>query len=510
LSRKNAHSGASLALVALLCSAAAAVRAGETTQITTNLTVEQDWDSNVFYKEKDPNSSALTIVRPALTIENHGTLGHFIVNGWVSDHTFWDEHDLDGTDRGVGGDLDRQLLPRLWIFGSGSYQRIQAHDEIRGPTQVSIGGESPGVPGQPVITPGQLVEGAVPTLDLGQGQLGLRYLLSPLNKLSLSGGPYTITYLPTPSVPPSDLRDRNGWFANLTLDHTLDPLDTLSFSIDANSTEFADTELNPFTVADPSNPHTVPLTTGTTDSDLQSFTVSWGRSWSELWSTNVALGVRRLETQNMGQPQVITRVAPNPAAGTVTPFVDITTASSDDVGPGLIGALSLQRTLSRGNVVLSYSRETRTTSSVATSNVNVDTVSLQYHWRLAEYVTFTAYGAYEHFTSANHFPEIQPATYVADSFNPITGPEFTCAQGSLVETGSGADKGGQCELSAHNRLQSNLWNTWARIDWQLQKRLATFVVLRFNDRSGDPALFGNPYDKWNVGVGFHYDYDFTY
>jgi len=36
--------------------------------------------------------------------------------------------------------------------------------------------------------------------------------------------------------------------------------------------------------------------------------------------------------------------------------------------------------------------------------------------------------------------------------------------------------------------------------------LSTFVVLRWVNRSGDPQLFGNPYDKWNVGVGFKYDF----
>ena len=46
----------------------------------------------------------------------------------------------------------------------------------------------------------------------------------------------------------------------------------------------------------------------------------------------------------------------------------------------------------------------------------------------------------------------------------------------------------------------------ARVDWQLRKRLSTFVVLRYGDRNGDEQLFGQNYNKYNVGVGFRYDY----
>ena len=63
MSRKNGRSGASLALVAFLCCAAPVARAGETTQITTDLTVENDYDSNVLYQEHNPHGSAVTIVQ---------------------------------------------------------------------------------------------------------------------------------------------------------------------------------------------------------------------------------------------------------------------------------------------------------------------------------------------------------------------------------------------------------------------------------------------------------------
>ena len=502
MSRKNARSGASLALVTLLCCAAQAVRAGETTQVTADLTVENDYDSNVTYSENNPRGSAITIVRPELKIENQGTLGHANLDAWLSDHTFWDQSELDGTDRGVGGDIDRAILPRLSIFGSGSYQRIAPHSEIRGPENVTIV-SPPGLPSEPVITPGQLIEGAVPTADVGQGQLGARYLLTPLSKLSVSGGPYSIDYVGSGSTS-SGLRDREGYFADLTLDHSLSATDALSFSVDASSTNFSDVPIGTAPIQDPLNPHEQQISSGSTQSDLLSFSMGWNRTWNELWTTSVSIGGRRLESQTIGASEALTRVAPNPFTGQVTSFTDFVKTDTDAVGPGWIGGLSIQRLLPRGLVAASYTRETRSTSSLAASNVDVDVLSLIYKWRLAEYVTFTATGGYEHYESADKFPQFEPATYIPGSFNPITGPVYSCPAGMLVESGSGFGKTGQCQINTNSRLSSELWTATARLDWQLRKRLSTFVVLRWVNRSGDPQLFGNPYDKWNVGLGFTY------
>jgi len=504
LSRKNARSGASLALATLLCCAAPLARAGETTQVLADLTVENDWDSNVFYKETNPTSSVITIVRPELMLDNRGSLGHVTLDAFLASHTFWEQSELDGVDRGIGGDVDRTIFPRLSVFGNGSYQRIAPHAEIRGPESVTFVTQ-PGQPAQPVITPGELVEGAVPTADVGQGQAGFRYLLTPLSKLSISGGPYSIQYLGSgPSN--SGFRDREGYFADLTLDHSLSATDSLSFAIDASTTQFSSVTAGSAEVLDPENPHVVSVSTGSTASDLQSFSIGWNRTWNERWTTSLSVGARRLDSRTTGALQETTRVAPDPGSGQPVPFTDFVKTDSDSVGPGWIGGLSIQRLFARGALALSYSRETRTTGSLAASNVDVDSVSLTYKWRLAEYVTWTTTGGYEHYLSADRFPEILPAQYVTGSFNPVSGPEFSCSSGTLVESGSGVNKSGQCEINANSRLQSDLWTATTRVDWQLQKRLSTFVVLRFVNRSGDPALFGNPFDKWNVGFGFHYDF----
>src|SRR5262249_31722283 len=137
-----------------------------------------------------------------------------------------------------------------------------------------------------------------------------------------------------------------------------------------------------------------------------------------------------------------------------------------------------RRILPRGELGLSYSRETRTTSSLFASNVNVDSVALGFVHRLAPRVTFTLRGSYEHYESVNNNAQFGPAAFTG-AFDPITGPQYVCGQGTLITTGSGLDKTGQCRVNSRSALHSDAWNAVARIDWQLYRRLSTFGVFRF-------------------------------
>jgi hypothetical protein len=485
-----------------VCCAAFAARAGEINELHTAVTVEQDYDSNIFFTDKDPTGSAITIIRPALSYENHGTLGHTQLYGFLSEHLFWSESKLSGIDRGFGGDISRKIFPRTTLFATGSYQRLAAHPEIRGSDIVTTPGSGP-VPGEAVVQPGQLVEGASPDTDIGQGTFGVRQELTPRLELEVSGGPYSVDYLEDHNGL-NQLRDRNGWYGGATFTYLLSPIDRTTLTMQGTGTDFSDAFGNPFLVNDPSDPHTVNINTGVTTSDQQSLTVGWTRSWSELWSTTIAVGGRRLHTRTTNALRPLTRVGINPQIG-VVPFTDFIPVGFDDTGPGVVGEISVTRELPRGQFALSYSRETRTTSSLFASNVNVDTYSLGWVHRLSPRVTFSLRGTYEHYQSVNDNAQFLPAVY-GGSFNPITGPDYSCPTGFLLTTGTGLSKTGQCEVDARSSLNSDLWTAVARVDWQLRRRLSTFVVLRYGDRNGDVQLFGQNYDKYNVGVGFRYDY----
>jgi hypothetical protein len=492
---KNARSGASLALALLsLCCAAAVARAeGEETHLNLDLTVEQDYDSNVFTRERDEIGSAVTIVRPSIGLESYGTLGHALLTGWLSSHTYWSESELNGVDRGVAADIDRTILPRIALFGSGSYQRIAPHNEVRGPDIVTISG-APGAPGEPVVSPGELVSGAVPNLDLGQAEIGARYALSPRSRLSLSGGPYSLDYLEG-SQPFSQFRDQSGWFTRLSLLRNLSQIDSLRATLGASSApldDFSNTGL---------------IHSGTTDSDQQNLSLGWERHWNELWTTSLTIGVRRLESATTGASRPITFAEFDPGAGAIVGVTRFVPTDFDSVGPGIIGGFTIERVMPRGGLALSYQRETRTTSSLFASDVNVDTITASYIHKLSARATLSLLGSYEHYESIEESPQVLPATYLPGSFNPITGPEFACADGTLMISGSGASKGGQCEVKSRRTLSSNSWFASARLDWQLRKRLSTYAIVRYENRYGDDLLFGNDYDRFTVGVGFNYAYD---
>jgi hypothetical protein len=514
---KNARSGVSLAL-ALLLLVPLFARAGEKAEIRPAILIEQDYDSNIFsVPNNDPilKGSPVTIIRPSLNFEDWGTLGGYSFNGWLSSHTYWNESALSGVDRGVSGSLDRTILPRFSLFGTGSYQRVAPHAEIHAPNEVSFV-TPPGQNPEPIVSPGQLIEGSVPLIDLAQGEFGGRYLLTPRDKLSLSGGPYLIDYLKT-ELGRTDLRDRDGYFVRLSWDHNLTAIDKLTTELNVTNTNTDNADFAVVQVQDVLNPHSATINTGQDISNQQAFTIAWERNWSELWLTHFEIGVRRLESITKNANRQISRVGPC-VSSTCTPdslglaaFTDFQSERFDSVGPGIVGGLTIRRVLPRGRAELSYQRETRTTSSLFSSDVNVDTAALAYVHNLSSRAKFTLTGTFEHYQTVNDAPVIRGAAYVPDSFNPISGPEFECASGGkLVVGGSGANKHGQCQFADSTALASDAYYGEARLDWQLRKRLATFLAFRYTQRTGDVLLFGPAYNKYNVGIGFTWDYTFGY
>src|SRR5262249_17384290 len=152
-------------------------------------------------------------------------------------------------------------------------------------------------PGQEVITPGQLIEGSVPEVDLGQGEFGVRQELTPRLQLSVSGGPFEIDNLEDHQGL-NTLRDRSAWFAGPTLDYQLTPLDHVSLPLQATGPGLSGASIHaPTEVQDPTDPHEGHVNTGKTLSEQQSLTIGWTRSWSEVWSTTFAIGGRRLHTK---------------------------------------------------------------------------------------------------------------------------------------------------------------------------------------------------------------------
>ena len=510
----NARSGASLALVALACACfgaarrAAAESGADRTALQPDITVEQQWNSNIFSLDHDEKHSPVTIVRPNLTFLNDGELGYLHLNGWLSNHLYWDEADMNGTDRGGSLAFERKVSPRFDVFGNGSLERYTSRDEIR---------SGPGATGQD----GVILSAGAPDVNIDQGTGGLRYNFDLRTRSELSGGPFDVSYNHHP-LGQTTYRDRDGWFVNWNLTHQLTQLDKLTLDLGANVTDQQSTTAAFFDQTNGLNSTTsIPLDTGKSRSEQQSVTFGWERAWSPVWLTGISVGVRRLDSHISGASRQASTPAPtliDEGGNVVFGFAPTNTfipVDFDDTGPAMIGTLTVRRSFERSLLTFTYERETQVASGALSSDVNVDTFSLEYTHRLAERVTLGLMGDFNYYVSANDSPQLEPAYFTpvpVTDWNPAAGATYTCGGlfgpgGKLIVTGKAPFNFGQCEVGTSSELTGQRLSLGARLDWQMRKRLGSFLYVRYYDQRGDPGLWGNDYNKYLIGVGFKYAYD---
>ncbi len=522
---KNAPSGASLALalvVVLACAGAARFAAADgdadATTLEPSLQLEQQYNSNIFSQEKGEEQSPVTILRPGLTFRNAGERGFLRLNGWLSNHSYWQESKLNGTDRGGMLDFDRRLTSRLSFFGSGTKTRYVNRDEIRG-SDIAVRNDE----GQVEIVPGHLVSGGAPDIDTEAATLGVRYDFTPRTTLQLSGGPTNVAYNRHP-VGSTTYRDRAGWFARSLVAYELSPRDQLSLDVQAlgldqdDATAFFFKEPAAVTIGAGGFElvtvnDNLAVGTGESRSEQQLAMLGWGRSWSPVWYTRFSVGARRLHSEvedawalasTAARLCILTPFGCFPT-GTKVPATTFTPVDFDDTGPGVIGEVLLRRTFERSLLTLSYRRSTEVNSGATTSDVDVDTFTVELRRLLAQRVTLQLTGKFEYLENASDRPQLVPATF--DAFDPLMGANWSCPQGSLQVIGSGSDSLGQCEIGTSTEGNGQRLTLGARIDWQLRKRLGSYVVIRYYDQMGDPGVSGSDYNKYTIGVGFRYAYD---
>jgi hypothetical protein len=503
---KNARSGASRArafsLVALGCALAAGAAAedADRTWLKPDLVVEQQWNSNILSRKHDVEGSWVTIIRPSLTFLNEGELGYFFLNGWLANHTYWEESDLNGSDRGGSLRFDRKITPRTDFFGNGSMTRYTDRDEVRGDI-----GDS----GDPTI----LASGA-PDVDYDQGSIGARYRIDARTRSELTAGTTTIDYNRHP-VGATTFRDRVAWYANWRLSHQLNPLDTIQLDLTASEND-QDSVVASADVPNIGAPDEIfPFDTGDSLSKQQALTLGWERTWTPLWQTSMQIGVRRLDShvsdasRRAGVPELTFIEDDGEIVLGYVPVETIAPTDFDDVSPALIGTFLVQRAFPRGTLTLSYARETQVNSGALSSDVDVDSVSLNYSHRLSERVTLSLLGEFDYYTSVNDSPQFAAAFFTPVPLSEWTGrPGYTCG-GLAGPGGTLAVEGqyGRCEIGSSEELRGQRLVGSVKLDWQMRKRLASYVVFRYYDQKSDPGLLGEDFNKYTIGVGFKYSYD---
>lgn len=498
--QKNALSGASLALVAVLFAPLAA-RAADKTVLRPMFDLEQGWDSNIYNDSGGNEASLVTRFSPGLWIENSGELGTARLGASLTGRSVWEESDLSGVDGGVRGDFERKLTPRLSLFGNGYADYYSGYEEIS--------------EGAGAGSPGEVLLSEQPSWARNQLGTGLRYLLTPRTSFRLSGSAGRVNY---EHVDPGELneddqliysstgeyRDRNLWSLRAGLDHQLSARDKLSLSVDGDDSAYQD------------------IGFGSNDSQIWKAELGWDRNWSPVWSTELSLGASTTDSRQLDVPQFggigcvifgIPFQCPPQVARVALDDEDFSARST-----GLVGSFAITRTFERSLIRLGYSRDTQSTGGSGRTNFDIDSFTLSLTHRLAERVKLSISGNYALQNSVSDELPSYAAT-VIPSLNEPT--RFECAYGgSATAVGEAPNPFDPLEMtpvyqcfggsSEEDRTYTILT---ARLDWQMRKHLNAFVVGRYYHSTKDQSLGSGvdieteDFDKITLGVGLRYSWD---
>lgn len=500
---KNALSGASLALIAILCAPLAA-RAADKTVLRPTFDLEQGWDSNIYNDSGGDETSLVTRFSPGLWIENSGELGFARLGASLVGRSVWEESNLSGIDSGARGEFERKLTPRLSIFGNGYVDHYAGYEEIS--------------EGAGTGSPGEVLLSEQPAWTRDQLGTGFRYLLTPRTSFRLSGSAGRVNYehvdlgelnednqLIYSST--GEYRDRSLWNLLAGLDHQLSARDRLSLTVEGDDSEYQDVGF------------------GSNDSQIWKAELGWDRNWSPVWSTELSLGASTTDSRQLDVPQfggigymgicVIFGIPfPCPQQSRIPLDQENFSASST----GVVGSFAITRTFERSLIRLGYSHDTESTGGSGRTNFDIDSFTLSLTHRLAERVKLSISGNYSLQDSVSD----ELPSYAATVIPSLTEPtRFDCAYGGSA-TAVGEIPNPQDPLSMIPVYQciggsSQEDRTYtiltARIDWQMRKQLNAFLVGRYYHSTKDQHLGSGEdietedFDKITVGIGLRYAWD---
>ncbi|MEX2206963.1 MAG: outer membrane beta-barrel protein [Myxococcota bacterium] len=497
-SPKNALSGASLALAALLACAALPARAGDKTVLKPMLDVEQGWDSNIFNKSEQDEGSLVTRISPSLWLENTGELGNARLGLTGIARNVWEESDLSGIDGLASGEFDRRVTPRLTLFGNGYLEHYSGYNEID-PDGLNQGD-------QPIVA-----EQPAWKRDLIGG--GFRYLLSERLSFTTAGSAGRVNYesIDSPTASDGYYRDRTLLSGRSSLSYQLTALDQVSLNVKYDDTTFQN------------------LGAGTNDSAIWKAEAGWSRNWTQAWTTSASIGVSSLDAVQKGVPQTagfayvdtcfisiggLQIPFPCPQSGIAL----LGPADFSSSSTAVVGALMVRRLFQRGSLEFMYTRDTRTTAGSGKTNFNTDSFTLAWQQRLAERVRLTLTGNYTLDRSATDKIPNYAARVTSTATGTITA--FCGRGGALTLAAPVVNPANPEELlptfqcgggsSEEDRQHTTLSG---RLEWQLRKTLSSYAVARYYHSITDQTRgnFGDirteDLDKFTVGVGFRYYHD---
>jgi hypothetical protein len=290
--------------------------------------------------------------------------------------------------------------------------------------------------------------GGRPDKQLLRAGAGLRYALTPVSNLSAFVGYREWDYSSGDTESTSRRRDSESRWGVLSYGRALSPRDQISASLALGESDFSN------------------IGEGSETDDMLEGTAQWARAWSPAWLTSFSAGLRSLKTE---------------------------TAAGEDRSVGAIGAAEVTREFQRGELSLSYRRETRPSSGLG-SSLDTDRLRTSYETQLTSRLRLAISGEYHRYRSAgDSIVSENPIGFTVPSFSPI------CPAGSV-------GIGTSCFREVDDEIDSKTWTGLVRLDWRIRERFFTFVSYRYRDQTSDGTRSVSEFDNHRLMLGFRYAY----
>jgi opacity protein-like surface antigen len=306
-----------------------------------------------------------------------------------------------------------------------------------------------------VVDDGIVLGGGRPDERLLRGEAGLRYALTSVSSLSASFGYRERDYSSGDTERTSRRRDTESRWGVVSYGRALSPRDRISASLALGEAEFSD------------------IGTGSETNRQLEGTAQWARAWSPAWSTSFSAGLRLLELE---------------------------TEAGEDRNVGAIGAAAVTRKFQRGELSLSYRRETRPSSGLG-SSLDTDRLRASYATRLTSRLRLAISGdLYRYRSAGDSIVQTRP---VSSAFSFVDGSlvltDVTCEAGDV-------DLGTSCFREVDDEIDSKTWTALVRLDWRIRERFFTFVSYRYRDQISDGTRSVGEFDSHRLMLGFRYAY----
>ena len=432
----------------LLLLGAGTAQARKHLRVTPGIDVRQEFNSNINYRERDPESDVVTVVTPTLEFSYEGERGYAKAQVGLRSRSYWRNSELNAVDRFGQLDLERLLSPRLAVMASGRLAFYPNRDAVEDGS-------------------GQELIGDRPDYFRQDFSGGFRYALDPLSTLTVAAGFHNVDYDQGDSNNTFSQRDLNTIETSAVYVRQVSERDEAGLSLRLSRDHFDEVRTS-FSC------------TGEETNQTVSAVLHWAREWTRVWSSRVAAGARSVRLEDDGIPGLVLLSSSG---------LDL---SPTDTSFGFVGNLEVTRRTKRTVTTLGYSKQT-TPSSGYGSTVGADTVSVGFTARLTDRLGLDVGGFAQQYESLGDTLGVVRFPYNPTPGRPCGPLELGALNSQLVCVGLTDDAIDATVLGAHFQL-----------GWRVNGHWRTFLRYTFRDQTSEGERPLSEYTNHRVMLGFRY------